>query len=110
MHANLLGVFGERDPARRAEVIARTYADDVVFADPESVVVGHAAIRDKAQSLIDQSPDFVFTAAGPVLESQDLGYLTWNLGPAGAPPVVKGVDIALVRDGVIAKLYTLILP
>lgn len=35
MHQNLFDIFNERDPERRARAIALTYADDVVFHDPE---------------------------------------------------------------------------
>ncbi|MEJ2869724.1 nuclear transport factor 2 family protein [Actinomycetospora sp. OC33-EN08] len=106
MHANLLEVFGERDPDRRAAAIARTYAPDVVFSDPEESLTGHDALGAKAQSLLDQAPGFVFAADGPVHVVDDLGHLSWTLGPEGGDPVVRGTDIALVRDGVIARLYT----
>jgi len=38
-----------------------------------------------------------------------MGYLAWNLGPEGQPPVVRGVDTCFIRDGRIAKVYTLLL-
>jgi hypothetical protein len=110
MRANLLDVFNERDDERRAKAIATTYADDVTFADPEGVVTGHEDLNAKAKGLLDQSPGFVFSPAGPVLVNHDLGHLAWELGPAGAPPVVRGIDVALVADGVIKKLYTMVLP
>ncbi|HWT93557.1 MAG TPA: nuclear transport factor 2 family protein [Solirubrobacteraceae bacterium] len=109
MTANLLEVFGERDAGRRREAIARIYHPDVEFADPDATVVGHEALDAKAQGILDGAPGFVFSPAGPVYVNNDLGYLAWQLGPEGAPPVVRGVDIALVRDGLIAKVYTLLL-
>jgi hypothetical protein len=109
MRANLDDVFGERDPQRRRAAIARTYHPDVTFADPDETVVGHEALNEKAQGLLDGAPDFAFTASGSVYVNHDLGYLAWELGPAGGPAVVRGVDIALVRDGLIASLYTLLL-
>jgi hypothetical protein len=109
MHANLFEVFGERDADTRMAAIRRTYADDVHFSDPDDAVTGHEALSAKAQQILDSSPGFVFTAAGPVRVNHDLGYLAWGLGPVGQPPVVQGVDIALVEDGLIAKVYTLLL-
>jgi hypothetical protein len=109
MQANLGAVFNERDAGRRRAAIARTYVPDVEFSDPEETVVGHEAIDAKVQKLLDESPDFVFTPAGPVRIVRDLGYLPWNFGPEGRPPVVRGVDIALVEDGLIASVYTLLL-
>ena len=32
----------------------------------------------------------------------------FNLGPDGAAPVISGFDVAIVRDGLIAELYTVI--
>ncbi|MEU0789936.1 nuclear transport factor 2 family protein [Amycolatopsis sp. NPDC005961] len=110
MEANLLGVFNERDDERRAKAIAATYAADVVFVDPEGSATGHEELNAKAKGLLDQSPGFVFAAAGPVLVNHDLGHLAWELGPAGGPPVVRGIDVALVEDGLIKKLYTMLLP
>jgi SnoaL-like domain len=109
MHANLLEVFNERDGERRRAAIARTYADGVTFADPDELVEGHAALDAKAQKILDGAPGFVFSAAGPIRVNHDLGYLEWSLGPEGQPPVVRGLDIALVADGLITAVYTLLL-
>jgi hypothetical protein len=110
MEANLLRVFNERDDERRAKAIAETYAPDVTFADPEGVVTGRENLDAKAKGLLAESPGFVFSAAGPVLVNHDLGHLAWALGPEGEPPVVRGIDVALVENGVIKKLYTMLLP
>jgi hypothetical protein len=110
MNANLHDVFGERDPQQRAAAVHRIYTEDVVFADPDEVVVGREALNAKAQRLLDDAPDFVFTAGGPIYVNHDLGYLAWNFGPEGQPPVVKGMDICLIENGRIGKIYTIIVP
>ena len=109
MRANLLEVFNERDGDRRRVAIARTYTADVRFSDPDEVVEGHEALDAKAGKILAEAPGFVFTAAGAVRVNHDLGYLAWNFGPPGSPPVVRGIDIALVADGLIASIYTLLL-
>ncbi len=103
-------VLGERDPQARAEAVEETYAEDVVFADPESVVVGRAALNDKTQALLDQFPGFVFATAGPAKVAQDIVYLAWQLGPEGQPPVATGADISQVENSLITKLWTLLEP
>ncbi|GAA5154191.1 nuclear transport factor 2 family protein [Amycolatopsis dongchuanensis] len=108
MKANLHEVFGERDPRRRAAAVERTYAEGVVFADPEEVVVGREAIHAKAQRLLDEAPGFVFSEAGPIHVNHDLGVLAWNFGPEGQPPAVRGMDICLMENGLIAKVYTIL--
>jgi hypothetical protein len=109
MHSNLLAVFAERDPRRRATAIAATYAEDVVFSDPEGTVTGRAALDAKAQALLDGAPGFVFAPRGEVRESGGtLGLLSWRFGPQDGEPVATGTDIALVRDGRIHTLHTLL--
>ncbi|MCY1138248.1 nuclear transport factor 2 family protein [Actinoplanes sp. Pm04-4] len=109
-HRNLLGVFGERDPQKRAAVIAEIYAEQVTFSDPDEVVVGRDALGEKAQRLLDQAPGFAFSPAGPVRTSGNLTMLAWHLGPEGQPPVASGLDVSIVEDGRIAHLYTLLDP
>jgi hypothetical protein len=106
--ANLFAVFSERDPARRLEVIAHNYTEDVTWTDPDGTTHGHQALNEQAQKLLDRMPDFVFSAAGPVHVSGDLGLLAFNLGVPEQPPTVSGIDVALVRGGRIAVLHTLL--
>ena len=108
MLANLFEVFSERDPERRSNVIARNYTEDVIWTDPGGAVQGHEAMNEQAQKLLDRTPDFVFSAAGPVHVSRDLGLLAFNYGMPSRPPAAGGVDVAVVREGKIALLYTLV--
>jgi hypothetical protein len=57
--------------------------------------------------VLDSTPDFVFNAAGPVHVLRDLGQRAFNDGVPEEPPAVTGYDVAVVRDGLIAVLYTL---
>jgi hypothetical protein len=109
MRANLLEVFNERDGERRRAAMTRTYVPGVRFSDPEETVTGFAALDAKAQGILDGAPGFVFSPDGPVRVSQDLGYLAWNFGPGGQPPVVRGIDIALIDNGLIATVHTLLI-
>ena len=106
MLANLLDVFGERDPERRSSVAGRIYAPDVVFLDPDEVVTGRDALTAKAQAILDGAPGFVFVPSGDVHVNNDLAYLSWGFGPEGQDPVVRGMDICLIENDRIAKVYT----
>jgi SnoaL-like domain len=108
MLVNLFAVFNERDGERRLKAIADNYTEDVIWTDPDGTTHGHEAMNQRAQNLLDGIPDFVFTAAGQIHVSRDLGHLAFNLGVPEQPPAVSGYDVALVRDGRIAVLYTLL--
>jgi ketosteroid isomerase-like protein len=105
---NLFAVFSERDPERRLKAIVANYTEDVIWSDPDVTTRGHEEMNERAQEVLDSTPDFVFNAAGPVLVLRDLGQLAFNYGVPEQPPAVTGYDVALVRDGRIAVLYTLI--
>ena len=105
---NLFAVFNVRDSEPRLEAIKRNYTEDVTWTDPDGTFQGHEAMNEQAQKLLDGTPGFVFTAAGPVHISRDLGLLAFNMGVPEQPPAVTGIDVALVRDGRIARLYTIL--
>ncbi|WP_089101852.1 nuclear transport factor 2 family protein [Streptomyces hyaluromycini] len=108
MRRNLLGVFNEPDAKRRNAAITKTYAEDVVWHEPDRVVRGRKALSVRAAELLAEQPGWVFRPEGPVSVTDDLGHLGWVYGPAGEPPVATGMDIAHCRDGVIVELYTLV--
>ena len=108
MRGNLLDVFSQPDPERRARASAEIYANDIVWHEPDRIVRGLAALDSRATELLAESPGWVLRPAGPISVTDDLGHLAWHFGPADQPPVVSGMDIARCRDDVIVELWTLI--
>jgi hypothetical protein len=110
MRANLLDVFNERDQTKRQGAMDRTYAPDVRWTDAEGVTTGVDALETKCVALQQQLGDLQFVAAGPVHQLPNFGYLAWHLtGPDGAP-VMSGFDVAMISEGVITELYTVLTP
>jgi hypothetical protein len=110
LHSNLHEVFSERDPQRRWAAIARTYAEDVTFIDPDGVSVGRQALSDQAQKLLDgPMTGFALEEDGPRYLGPDTAALAWRVGPPGSP-VARGIDILTIRDGRVSTLRTLIAP
>jgi hypothetical protein len=111
MQGNLLEVFNERDPERRRAAISRIYAPDVHWTDDEGVSVGHAALDAKAAELHGKIGPLQFVPAGPVHKTTGFGYLAWHLvGTDADTPQASGFDVAIIRDDVIAELYTVLTP
>ena len=109
MHANLLEVFNQRDHELRRAAIAHTYADDIRWTEDDGITIGHEALNAKAIELQARLGDLRFIAAGPTYQTLGLGYLAFQLvEPGGNTPVSSGFDVAIVRDGVIAELYTVL--
>src|ERR1700741_3816868 len=109
MHANLLEVFNERDAARSRAAIEHVYADDIRGTDDDGMTTGRDALDAKAAELQAKLGDLQFIAAWPVYQTLGLGYLAFQLvKPGSSAPAVSGFDVAIVRDGVIVELYTVL--
>lgn len=108
MEANLLAVFDERDPHRRAAAIAVTYAPDVQWIDDEGVTIGHDELTEKAADLQKRLSGLHFVKAGPVRQTRGLGLLAWELRTLDDAMVASGLDIAEVSDERIIRLWTVL--
>jgi hypothetical protein len=106
LERNLLDVFGQRETARRAVAIAEIYTANCTFFESGERIVGRDALNAKIERILEEAPGFVFRATGPAEVNHDLGRLHWQLGPAGVPPAVTGMDIAIFEHGRIRALYT----
>ncbi len=83
---NLFVVFSERDSERRMKAIVANYTEDVVWSDAEATTHGHEELNERAQTVLDSTPDFVFNAAGPVHVLRNLGQLAFNYGVLSSRP------------------------
>lgn len=111
MHDNLIAVFNERDNAKRRAATQRTYAPDVRWTDSEGVVTGHSALEAKCVGLQTRLGDLQFEAVGRVHELPGFAYLAWQVvDPADGREQVTGFDTALVADGLITDLWTVVIP
>jgi hypothetical protein len=107
MKQNLLGVFNERDAAKRRSLIAKLWDTQAIFIDPEGRWVGHAAVNDAAEQLQRRFPDFAFSELADGDAYSGVGRLPWSFGPPGEPRKITGVDVLVASDdGHITALYT----
>ena len=110
MHDNLLAVFNERDDAKRQAAERRTYAPDVSWTDSEGVITGHEALEAKCVGLQAGIGELQFEPVGPVHELPGFGYLAWRLVDPKGEPAMTGFDAAVVKDGLITELWTVLIP
>lgn len=108
METNLVGVFDERDPQRRAAAIAVTYADDVQWIDDEATATGHDELNAKAAELQEKLAGMHFVKVGPVRQTRGLGYLAWEVRTAADATVASGFDVAEIADERIIRMWTVL--
>src|ERR1700726_4910874 len=95
-------VTAERDPERRRAALERAYVDDLRFLDAAGEVVGRQAFSDRVQKILDDAPaDFVLEVDGLAYVGPDTAAQPWRFGPPGNP-VIRGMDVLTVRDGVVS--------
>lgn len=108
MEANLLAVFDERDPLRRAAAIAETYSEDVQWTDDDGTAVGHDQLNVKAVELQEKLSGLHFVKVGPVRQTRGLGFLSWEVRTPGDATVASGFDVAEIVDDRIVRLWTVL--
>lgn len=106
LYANLLKVFNERDASKRATAVQDTYAEDVIWYEPDAVIEGRAALNARAAELQAKSPGFNFSADGVMSVSQNVGVLRFCFGPDDKPDLVRGTDVMIVEGGKVKALWT----
>ncbi|WP_049659147.1 nuclear transport factor 2 family protein [Kitasatospora sp. MY 5-36] len=100
-----LAVWNETDPAARRKLVDEVWAEDGRYTDPLAAVTGRDGIDALIGAAQAQFPGLEFTL-GPVDAHHDVARFTWNLGPAGAEPVVIGFDVLVATpDGRIGAVY-----
>ncbi len=105
LRRNLYDVFGERDAKKRREAIAELWTEDCVFIDHSGKTQGRDELDRVVAALHRRFPSHVFSELGPVDLLHESGRLAWSYGRPGQEPV-KGVDVALVRNGQISLMLT----
>jgi len=102
---NLHEVFGERDAKKRREAIAQLWTDDCVFIDHSGKTSGRDELDRAVATLHENFPGYIFSELRPVDLLHESGRLAWSYGRPGQEPI-KGVDVALVRNGRISLMLT----
>lgn len=102
---NLHEVFGERDAQRRRKTIAQLWTEDCVFIDHRGRRHGRDELDRVVAALHERFPDSVYSELRPVDLLHESGRLAWSHGRPGQEPI-KGVDVALVRNGQISLMLT----
>jgi len=102
---NLREVFGERDAKKRREAIAQLWTDDCVFIDHSGKTSGRDELDRAVATLHENFPGYIFSELRPVDLLHESGRLAWSYGRPGQEPI-KGVDVALVRNGRISLMLT----
>lgn len=97
--------WNETDPHRRAELIAAVWREDGRYVDSMTEALGRQQIGAMIARVQQQVPDSAFSLIGEVQPHHDVARFRWQLGPAGGPPLLTGLDVAIFdADGRLRQL------
>jgi len=98
-------LWNERDPKRRAAILAANWASDARYVDPLADVQGHTDISALIGGVQQRFADFSFALTGKVDGFGANVRFSWSLGPKGATEApIKGSDFVVMRDGKIENV------
>ncbi|HEV2885586.1 MAG TPA: nuclear transport factor 2 family protein [Jatrophihabitans sp.] len=87
--------WNETDPVRRAELIAAVWREDGRYVDSATEARGRPQIEAMIAAVQRQLPGNAFSLVGQVEFHHDVARFCWQLGPAGGPPLLSGLDVAV---------------
>jgi hypothetical protein len=94
-------MWNETDPARRRQIIERTWTQDATYIEPLMAAEGHEALNDGVAALQAQFPEHELRPAGQVDAHHDRVRWSWELlAPQGGEPLASGTNVGvLAPDG-----------
>lgn len=99
-----VAVWNETDEGRRRALAARTLADGARLVDPMTECFGPEAFAAAVGGVRGQFPGMRLRRTTPVDAHHDCVRFGWEFGPEGGEPVVAGIDVGVVSDGLIRSL------
>jgi SnoaL-like domain len=93
-----IAIWNETDSEARRNLIAWTYTEDGRYLDPVLQGEGRDGIDAMVKAVHARFPGHRFTRTSDVDAHHDRARFAWELGPAGGPALVKGIDFATLSD------------
>ncbi|WP_369013885.1 VOC family protein [Flavobacterium anhuiense] len=104
---NHLKIWNERDEAKRKVLLNQVYAADVEMVDRHFIAEGFEDISKFIVELQTKNPDFRFSAKS-IETNHNIVRLYWQFGSKAKPSVVSGMDLFVIENNKVQKLYVFV--
>lgn len=105
--AKHLEVWNEKDETKRLSLLNQIYAANIEMVDRNFIAVGNNEINSFIIGLQQKNPDFKFTAKS-VETNHNVARLYWQFGSKAKPDTVTGMDLFVIENGKVQKLYVFV--
>ncbi|RYJ38178.1 Glyoxalase/bleomycin resistance protein/dioxygenase [Flavobacterium anhuiense] len=101
---NHLKIWNEKDEAKRKVLLNQVYATDVEMVDRHFIAEGFEDISKFIVELQTKNSDFRFSAKS-IETNHNIVRLYWQFGSKSKPSVVSGMDLFVIENNKVQKLY-----
>ncbi|MEN2401760.1 VOC family protein [Flavobacterium sp. MC2016-06] len=102
-----LQIWNEKDTVKRLALLNKTYDSDIEMVDRHFIATGYEEISKFILELQQKNPDFKFTVK-TVETHHNIARLYWQFGSKTKPATVTGMDLFVIENGKVSKLYVFV--
>ncbi len=102
-----LKIWNEKEESKRKSLLNQIYASDIEMVDRHFIANGIDDISKFIVKLQTKNPDFKFTSKS-VETNHNIVRLYWQFGSKAKPAVVSGMDLFVIENGKVQKLYVFV--
>ncbi|MET0466301.1 MAG: VOC family protein [Chitinophagaceae bacterium] len=103
-----LALWNEHDEMKRNKIENTIYSPDIEMVDRHFIATGHQQVDSFVKDLQQKNPGAKFTHSRPVDTHHNIARLFWQFGPTDQPAMLKGMDLFVMEEGKVTKLYVFV--
>nr|WP_322626114.1 VOC family protein [uncultured Flavobacterium sp.] len=100
-------LWNETDPAKRSEILNAIYAHDIEMVDRNFIANGNEQINTFIAELQQKNPKGKFSVKA-METNHNIIRVYWQNGTPSKPDAVTGMDLFVVENGKVQKLYVFV--
>ncbi|MCD0489880.1 VOC family protein [Pedobacter sp. MC2016-14] len=103
-----LNLWNENQMLIRKQIMEQIYADNIEMVDRNFIARGYQEVDQFITGLQVKNPEFKFSIRNTIDVHQNVARLYWQVGSKTQPSTVTGMDLFVVENGKIQKLYVFV--
>ena len=103
-----LAIWNEKDAAKRSTLAGKVYAENIEMVDRHFTANGYESINEFINKLQKENPSARFTHIKSINAHHNIARLFWQFGPKEKPDAVTGMDLFVIENGKVQKLYVFV--
>jgi len=103
-----INIWNEQDETKRNTLMQAAYAENIDMVDRHFIATGYTQINGFVNGLQQKNPGARFTHVKPIDTHHNIARLYWQFGTKEQPALVTGMDMFVIENGKVEKLYVFV--